>query len=83
MEKQIAKTNEETRNKEPEITNKGATNILIAFIETFFTKFIDLALTLDKVSLTTKLIMIILSLVIGWLISIIAFFYLTIKAIKG
>ena len=81
MEKEIAKIKEDTKSIEPENTNKGATNILIMFIETFFTKFIDLAL--DKVSLTTKLIFIILSLIIGWIISIIAFFYLTIKALKG
>ena len=83
MEKVEAKTKNEITSKAPERMNNGAINILIAFIETFFTKFIDLVLALDKVSLTTKLIVIILSLIIGWAISIIAFFYLTIKAFKG
>ncbi len=83
MEKVEAKIRSETTSKAPESTNNGATNILIAFIEVFFTKFIDLVLALDKVSLTTKLIVIILSVIIGWAVSIIAFFYITVKALKG
>ena len=83
MENRMAKVKPLNTNSQPESSTKGNTNILIAFIEIFFTKLIQLAESLDKVSLSTKFTILVLSIVLGWAVSIIALFYLTIKAIKG
>ena len=83
MEKTAAKIKPLSTNNQPESKNSGNTAILIAFIEAFFTKFISLIETLDKTSLSTKFTVLLLSIIFGWAFSIVALFYITIKAIKG
>ena len=83
MEKATAKIRPLNTNNQPESKSSGNTAILIAFIEVFFTKFTQLIETLDKTSLSTKFTVLLLSLVFGWAFSIVALFYITIKAIKG
>jgi len=83
MEKSTAKVKPLNRNNQPESSKSGNISILIAFIDIFFTKFIELVETLDKSSLATKFTVLLLSIVFGWAFSIIALFYITIKAVKG
>ena len=83
MEKTAARIKPLNTNSQPESSNNGNKAILIAFIEAFFKNFINLVETLDKSSLSTKFTVILLSVILGWAFSIIALFYMTIKAIKG
>ena len=83
MENNAAKIKPLNTKSQPEIKSNGNKAILIAFIEVFFTKFIQLVETLDKTSLSTKFTVLLLSVIFGWAFSIIALFYITIKAIKG
>ncbi len=66
-----------------EKTKSTVDSALTRFIEVLFTKLMELAKVLDSISLTPKLILLLIIMSLGMVVSIIALFYLSIKALKG
>jgi len=77
MENVKANTKEDRKNTVPEMTKIGKMNALTSFITAFFNSFSQFALTLDKLSFSTKLILLILGLSILLPISVGVMLYLT------
>jgi len=76
MEKLSKNSKENRKANAPETANTGRTESLTGIITAFFTNFSDFALTLDKLSLSTKLILLILGLSIFLPISVGVMVYL-------